>query len=84
MKYVVELFTNPLIMVPITAWLIAQIVKTLLNAVVNHKFSLERLFGDGGMPSGHSATVASFAVMCGWCFGFGSFQFAFAGIFAFL
>ncbi len=82
MKYIVELFTNPLIMVPVCSWFIAQIIKTVLNAVVNRKLSFERLFGDGGMPSGHSATVTAFAVMCGWTFGFGSFQFAFAGIFA--
>ena len=35
-----------------------------------------RLFGDGGMPSGHSATVASMASLSAWMYGFGSFEFA--------
>ena len=35
-----------------------------------------RLFGDGGMPSGHSATVASMATMSAYMFGLGSFEFA--------
>ena len=82
MKYLVDIFTNPLIMVPVISWLTAQVIKVILNAALTKHFSIERLFGDGGMPSGHSATVIAFAVMCGWTFGFSGFQFAVAGIFA--
>ena len=46
------------------------------------KFSIERLFGDGGMPSGHSATVVSVAVATGLYEGFDSAVFAIAMILA--
>ena len=52
-------------MVALSAWLVAQIMKIVINAIVNKTFSLERLFGDGGMPSGHSATVVAAAMMVG-------------------
>ena len=41
-----------------------------------------RLFGDGGMPSGHSATVTSLAVFCGLMHGTGSHEFAVSAILA--
>ena len=59
-----------------TVEMIAQVLKTVINAVVQKKFSLERLLGDGGMPSGHSATVTSLAAMSALTYGTGSFQFA--------
>ena len=34
------------------------------------------------MPSGHSATVTSAALMCGWCYGFASAQFGIAFVLA--
>lgn len=81
-KLVVDFFTNPLILVPISAWFIAQVLKVIIKFLVDHEFSLERLFGDGGMPSGHSATVTSLMVMCGWCCGLGSVPFAISAILA--
>ena len=82
MQFLIDLFTNSMIMIPICAWMLAQIIKVIINAAVTHEFDIQRLFGDGGMPSGHSATVMSFAVIAGWSCGFDSLQFAFAGIFA--
>ena len=82
MQFLIDLFTNPMIMIPVCSWMLAQILKVLINLAVNHEFSLERFFGDGGMPSGHSATVMSLAVVCGWSYGFGSIEFAIAGILA--
>ena len=61
----IDIITNPILFVPACSWLIAQVLKTIINAIVNKKFSFSRLFGDGGMPSGHSATVTSLAVMVG-------------------
>ena len=79
---VTQIFTNPVLIVPASAWIIAQIIKAIVNAVVNKKFSWSRLFGDGGMPSGHSATVSALAVMCGIQSGFDSPIFGLASIFA--
>ena len=82
MDFLVDAFTNPIIIVPTISWMIAQVLKAVINALVNKKFSLDRLFGDGGMPSGHSATVMALASMCGIEVGFGTPLFAVTAILA--
>ena len=77
-----NILTNPVLLVPGSAWIIAQVAKAVINAIVNKKFSLDRLVGDGGMPSGHSATVTALAMMCGLTEGFGSTVFGLSMIFA--
>lgn len=71
-----DLITNPFVIIPTASWAIAQILKVIINYVVTRELSWERLFGDGGMPSGHSATVASLCVFSMLTYGTGSFQFA--------
>ena len=80
MAWLVDLLTNKFLLVGLSAWFVAQVLKTILYAVENRKLDLSRLFGDGGMPSGHSATVTSLATYCGLNFGFGSYQFAISAI----
>ncbi|MBP5236048.1 MAG: divergent PAP2 family protein [Clostridia bacterium] len=77
-----DLFTNRYLIVPVVSWLTAQILKVFTNAIVTKKIDFKRLFGDGGMPSAHSATVSSLAVTSLLTAGFGSFEFAFSFIFA--
>ena len=79
---ILNILTNPILLVPGCAWIIAQLAKTVINAIVNKRFSFDRLVGDGGMPSGHSATVTALAVMCGLTEGFGSTVFGLSMIFA--
>ena len=43
---------------------------------MNRRLDWTRLFGDGGMPSGHSATVMAMAARTGVLYGVGSFEFA--------
>ena len=76
MTWLSDMISNPFLLTAVSSWLIAQVLKTVINAVVQKKFSLERLLGDGGMPSGHSATGTSLAVMSALTYGTGSFQFA--------
>ena len=38
----------------IFAWFIAQLLKTLINLVVNRSLDLKRMVGSGNMPSSHS------------------------------
>ncbi len=80
------LVTNDILLVPIFTSIVAQLLKLLVNGIVNKKFTAERLWGDGGMPSAHSATVVSLALMCGFCApgGFGSAYFAIATMLAFI
>lgn len=71
-----ELLANRVLIAGITGWASAQVSKAVLYAILNKDFSFERLFGDGGMPSGHSATVSAMAMMSLLHYGIGSFEFA--------
>ena len=77
-----RMFLNPVLLVPTCSWLLAQVLKTIINAVMNKKMEWSRLVGDGGMPSGHSATVSALATMCGFTVGFDSVEFAIAAVLA--
>ena len=82
MDWLYELITNRLLITGISSWFAAQLAKTIIYAIINKKLVLERMVGDGGMPSGHSATVTSLAVISGLSFGFDSFQFAVTALLA--
>ena len=82
MNWLQDLITNPLLIGAISAWCVAQVAKVIIYAVVNKKFDISRLFGDGGMPSAHSATVTSLATMSALYFGTGSAEFAICTILA--
>ncbi|MBQ8965919.1 divergent PAP2 family protein [Ruminococcus sp.] len=82
MKYITDLFSNVFVMTALASWAEAQVLKTIIHAIVNRKLDISRLFGDGGMPSGHSATVTSLAACIGLVKGLGSVEFAIAGIVA--
>ena len=77
-----ELLTNHLLINAMVAWAVAQVLKTIIYAATNRTLEWERLFGDGGMPSGHSATVTSLAVTAGLEYGLGSAPFALAATLA--
>ena len=77
-----KILTNPVLLGPVCAWTIAQVLKSIINTVMNKKFSWDRLFGDGGMPSGHSSIVTALATMVGLVDGFDSTEFVLAFIFA--
>ena len=82
MDWLIDLLTNQFLLVSLSSWFAAQVLKTIIYALENKKLDLTRLFGDGGMPSGHSATVTSLAVFSGLSFGFGSYHFAATAILA--
>ena len=82
MTWLTELFTNPYAITALSSWFIAQAIKVVLTFCVTKKLSWERMFGDGGMPSGHSATVSSLAIFTALRCGTGSFEFAVTAILA--
>ena len=82
MSWIAELFSNPFLLCPLCSWFVAQVLKVIINAVINRKLDWERLVGDGGMPSGHSATVSSLAMLALLRCGPGSFAFAVCAILA--
>jgi len=73
-----ELLSNQILMCGVTGWALAQVIKTILYWYMHKEIRWERLFGDGGMPSGHSATVSAMATAAGILYGLSSFEFAIA------
>ncbi len=82
MNWFLQLISNRVLIIAIIAWFVAQVLKTIINFIVNKEWKLERLVGSGGMPSSHSATVCSLATATAFAYGLGSFEFAIAAILA--
>lgn len=82
MHWFYDLISNPFLITSISSWLLAQIIKVIVHAVIYKKFDIMRLFGDGGMPSAHSATVSSLATICGLYCGLSSAPFTISAILA--
>ena len=82
MNWLSDLLQNHILINALSAWAVAQVLKTIIFAFTNKDWSWERLFGDGGMPSGHSATVTAMATTAGLEYGLASPVFAIAAILA--
>ena len=59
---------------------LAQFIKVILNLFIFHRFIPERMWGAGGMPSSHSATVCAMVVATGRSCGVTSTEFALAAV----
>ena len=82
MENIPFIFSNYYIDVAFLAWLIAQVLKTLINFLLTKEFVWERMVGAGGMPSSHSALVCSLTVALSRKLGFTSPEFALSLVFA--
>ena len=82
MQAIQELLSNRVLISGLVGWGAAQVLKTIIYALMHHTLDLTRIFGDGGMPSGHSATVCAVATSAGILYGLGSFPFAISVIVA--
>ena len=60
-----QILTNKMVTAPALAWVAAQVLKTLLDAMRNRQFNPRLLLGTGGMPSAHSALVCGLATAAG-------------------
>lgn len=78
-------FENHVLVAALLGWLVAQLLKGLIDFFRNRKMNWDRFWGSGGMPSSHSALVtalvASIALSEG---GISSQSFAIALVFAFV
>ena len=81
-KFLGGIIHNEVFLFTVLAWATAQFLKIVITLFTERKLKIERLFGDGGMPSGHSATVTALAILVGWVEGFNTAPFALAAIFA--
>lgn len=71
-----EVSGNQVLVSACLGWVVAQVLKTIIDVALNKSFTPERLVGSGGMPSSHSSTVCALVVSSGICYGVGSFEFA--------
>ncbi len=77
-----ELLGNQILISAVLGWTVAQFLKTVIDMVINKSFNPERIFGSGGMPSSHSATVCALTTASGMKCGVGSFEFAISFVLA--
>ncbi len=82
MEWLLDVFLNKYLLTATISWFVGQILKTIIHWRIYKKFDIRRMFGDGGMPSCHSATVTSLATITGISFGLASFEFGMATILA--
>ena len=83
MQFIHSILTfNEILTVSLLSWFVAQVLKTIINFILLGKFQLERMWGDGGMPSAHSATVCAMVIATARSVGFSSPIFAVASVVA--
>lgn len=77
------LISNKVLISALLSWAMAQFLKILIEIIKKDKlktkdFILRAIFGTGGMPSSHSASITAVAVSIGFETGFNSPLFALA------
>ncbi|MBQ7658591.1 MAG: divergent PAP2 family protein [Butyrivibrio sp.] len=82
MSFINGVLSNKILIAASCGWLVAQVLKTIIYVAVNKNFNPERLLGDGGMPSSHSATVMAMVTSTAFYFGPETFEFAVTAILA--
>lgn len=60
-ELIAALGKNIVLMSALTAWFLAQVLKTLTSYWKHREFRAERLVGAGGMPSSHTSLVVGLA-----------------------
>lgn len=82
MDFFKGLADNQVLISALVGWTVAQLLKTIIDLILNRSFSAERLVGSGGMPSSHSATVCGLTTAAGLVYGVSSFEFAISFVLA--
>lgn len=82
MNIITSIITNKYIYVPFILWFLVQLFKVVCDLIITKKFNFKRIMGAGGMPSSHSAVVASLAALVGKYEGVNTSIFAIASVFA--
>ena len=82
MDFFKGLADNQVLITALVGWTVAQLLKTIIDLILNRSFSAERLVGTGGMPSSHSATVCGLTTAAGLVYGVSSFEFAISFVLA--
>jgi len=84
MEYIesmLKAFQNTMLLAAVTAWGSAELLKMGIRFLMG-KRGFSELWGSGGMPSAHSATVGALAMSVGLRYGFDGAGFAIAAVLA--
>ena len=84
MTYIIDFFTNYLLICAFAGWFSAQFIKCVIYIAKHRKFDFALIMSSGGMPSSHSATVCALVMATAKTCGMGSPEFALAFILAFI
>lgn len=79
-----EFLANRVLFAAALGWLSAQMIKVIITLITTKKWSAERLWGAGGMPSAHSAMVCALTISMARFYTVSSPEFALAVMFAFV
>jgi len=77
-----DIITNLALVIPVSAWAIAQLIKVFVVLARERRFDWWFLVRSGGMPSAHTALVCALATAVAMMLGFNSVAFAIAAILA--
>lgn len=77
-----ELIINEVLVIPLCAWALAQLTKTVVALLQGKGLDFRYLVRSGGMPSAHSAVVTALATTTAMTQGFGSAAFGVSVILA--
>jgi len=70
------LLENRVLIIMLTAWLLAQVIKIPLDFLYTHRWNWALLLSVGGMPSSHTTLLTSATVTTGLYYGFDNPLFA--------
>ena len=77
-----EIITNKAIVIPVSAWTVAQLLKLFVVLAQEKRMDWWFLFKSGGMPSSHAALVCALAAAVAMMQGFDSVAFGITAILA--
>ena len=75
---------NPIFHAGFFAWMTAQLIKILIELVIDKRLNFKKIMASGGMPSSHSALVTALSTSVGMTQGFGSPLFVVCAAFSFI
>jgi acid phosphatase family membrane protein YuiD len=77
-----DLWKNQILLISLCSWALAQFIKVVIVLIQEKRVAWNFVLGSGGMPSSHTATVASLATSIGLTAGLGSIYFSIAAVLA--
>ncbi|MBQ9914502.1 MAG: divergent PAP2 family protein [Clostridia bacterium] len=84
MTYLQDFLANRVLWTAVLGWLIAQVLKVIIDLFKEKRFDLGRMIGSGGMPSSHSSFVMALTTAVAFTCGLSSAEFAICAVLSFV